>query len=76
MLKTRTLFNVLGPLINSGASAAALIGVYSPETGAADCGKTLRVLGQRGGSWQGGMDEVCLCADRLSRSCMTAKLKS
>nr|WP_250376787.1 hypothetical protein [Escherichia coli] len=30
-LKTRTLFNVLGPLINPAHPPLALIGVYSPE---------------------------------------------
>lgn len=30
-LKTRTLFNVLGPLINPARPPLAVIGVYSPE---------------------------------------------
>ena len=36
-LKTRTLFNVLGPLINPARPPLALIGVYSPELVQTDC---------------------------------------
>ena len=43
-LKTRTLFNVLGPLINPAHPPLALIGVYSPEL-VLPIAETLRVLG-------------------------------
>lgn len=60
-LKTRTLFNVLGPLINPARPPLALIGVYSPEL-VLPIAQTLRVLGyQRAAVVHGsGMDEVAL----------------
>jgi len=43
-LKTRTLFNVLGPLINPARPPLAVIGVYSPEL-VLPIAQTLKVLG-------------------------------
>jgi len=62
-LKTRTLFNVLGPLINPARPPLALIGVYSPEL-VLPIAETLRVLGYRRAAvvHGGGMDEVALHA--------------
>ncbi|NDL62424.1 anthranilate phosphoribosyltransferase [Enterobacteriales bacterium SAP-6] len=62
-LKTRTLFNVLGPLINPARPPLALIGVYSPEL-VLPIAQTLRVLGYRRAAvvHGGGMDEVALHA--------------
>ncbi len=62
-LKTRTLFNVLGPLINPARPPLALIGVYSPEL-VLPIAQTLRVLGYERAAvvHGGGMDEVALHA--------------
>lgn len=62
-LKTRTVFNVLGPLINPARPPLALIGVYSPEL-VEPIAKTLRVLGYRRAAvvHGGGMDEVAIHA--------------
>lgn len=62
-LKTRTLFNVLGPLINPAHPPLALIGVYSPEL-VLPIAETLRVLGYTRAAvvHSGGMDEVSLHA--------------
>lgn len=62
-LKTRTLFNVLGPLINPARPPLALIGVYSPEL-VLPIAETLRVLGYQRAAvvHGGGMDEVALHA--------------
>ncbi len=62
-LKTRTLFNVLGPLINPAHPPLALIGVYSPEL-VLPVAETLRMLGYRRAAvvHSGGMDEVSLHA--------------
>ena len=62
-LKTRTLFNVLGPLINPAHPPLALIGVYSPEL-VLPIAETLRVLGYKRAAvvHSGGMDEVSLHA--------------
>lgn len=62
-LKTRTLFNVLGPLINPAHPPLALIGVYSPEL-VLPIAQTLRMLGYRRAAvvHGGGMDEVALHA--------------
>ncbi|TCV99910.1 anthranilate phosphoribosyltransferase [Biostraticola tofi] len=62
-LKTRTLFNVLGPLINPARPPLALIGVYSPEL-VLPIAKTLQVLGYERAAvvHGGGMDEVALHA--------------
>ncbi len=63
-LKTRTLFNVLGPLINPAHPPLALIGVYSPEL-VLPVAETLKVLGYQRAAvvHSGGMDEVSLHAD-------------
>ena len=63
ILKTRTLFNVLGPLINPARPPLALIGVYSPEL-VLPIAQTLQVLGYRRAAvvHGGGMDEVALHA--------------
>ncbi len=63
LLKTRTLFNVLGPLINPARPPLALIGVYSPEL-VLPIAETLRVLGYQRAAvvHGGGMDEVALHA--------------
>lgn len=62
-LKTRTLFNVLGPLINPAHPPLALIGVYSPEL-VLPIAETLKVLGYQRAAvvHSGGMDEVSLHA--------------
>lgn len=62
-LKTRTLFNVLGPLINPARPPLALIGVYSPEL-VLPIAETLRALGyERAAVVHGaGMDEVAIHA--------------
>jgi len=60
-LKTRTLFNVLGPLINPARPPLAVIGVYSPEL-VQPIAETLKVLGYERAAvvHGGGMDEVAL----------------
>ncbi|MBV4411453.1 anthranilate phosphoribosyltransferase [Enterobacteriaceae bacterium YMB-R22] len=60
-LKTRTLFNVLGPLINPAHPPLTLIGVYSAEL-VLPIAETLKVLGYRRAAvvHSGGMDEVSL----------------
>ena len=65
-LKTRTIFNVLGPLINPAHPPLALIGVYSPEL-VLPIAETLRVLGYQRAAvvHSGGMDEVSLHAPTL-----------
>ncbi|QCR36212.1 anthranilate phosphoribosyltransferase [Nissabacter sp. SGAir0207] len=62
-LKTRTLFNVLGPLINPARPPLALIGVYSPEL-VLPIAETLRTLGYQRAAvvHGGGMDEVAIHA--------------
>lgn len=60
-LKTRTLFNVLGPLINPARPPLAVIGVYSPEL-VLPVAQTLKILGYQRAAvvHGGGMDEVAL----------------
>ncbi|AEW44529.1 anthranilate synthase component II [Serratia symbiotica str. 'Cinara cedri'] len=60
-LKTRTLFNILGPLINPASPPLALIGVYSSAL-VLPMAETLRMLGyQRAAVVHGsGMDEVAI----------------
>jgi len=60
-LKSRTLFNVLGPLINPARPPLAVIGVYSPEL-VLPIAQTLKVLGYQRAAvvHGGGMDEVAL----------------
>ncbi len=60
-LKTRTIFNVLGPLINPARPPLAVIGVYSPEL-VLPIAQTLKVLGYQRAAvvHGGGMDEVAL----------------
>ncbi|MFI0489205.1 MAG: anthranilate phosphoribosyltransferase [Yersinia sp. (in: enterobacteria)] len=62
-LKTRTLFNVLGPLINPARPPVALIGVYSREL-VLPMAQTLKVLGYQRAAvvHGGGMDEVAIHA--------------
>ncbi|CNK90723.1 anthranilate phosphoribosyltransferase [Yersinia aldovae] len=62
-LKTRTLFNVLGPLINPARPPLALIGVYSPEL-VLPIAQTLKTLGYQRAAvvHGGGMDEVAIHA--------------
>lgn len=62
-LKTRTIFNVLGPLINPARPPKALIGVYSPEL-ALPIAQALKVLGYKNAAvvHGGGMDEVAIHA--------------
>ncbi len=66
-LKTRTLFNVLGPLINPAHPPLALIGVY-----------TLRVLGYQRAAvvHSGGMDEVSLHAPTIVAELHDGEIKS
>ncbi|MDC9580475.1 anthranilate phosphoribosyltransferase [Xenorhabdus sp. PR6a] len=65
-LKTRTLFNVLGPLINPARPAVSLIGVYSPDL-VKPIAHTLQALGYQRAAvvHSGGMDEVALHAPTL-----------
>lgn len=60
-LKTRTLFNVLGPLINPARPPIALIGVYSPAL-VTPIANTLKTLGYRRAAvvHGSGMDEVAI----------------
>ena len=60
-LATRTLFNVLGPLINPARPPLALIGVYSAEL-VQPVAETLRVLGYQRAAvvHGGGMDEIAI----------------
>ncbi len=62
-LKTRTVFNVLGPLINPARPPLALIGVYRPEL-VKPIAETLKVLGYQRAAvvHGGGMDEVAIHA--------------
>ncbi|GAA0486278.1 hypothetical protein GCM10009413_23140 [Tatumella punctata] len=62
-LQTRTLFNVLGPLINPARPPLALIGVYSPQL-IQPVAETLKVLGYRRAAvvHGGGMDEIAIHA--------------
>jgi len=62
-LATRTLFNVLGPLINPARPPLALIGVYSAEL-VQPIAETLRVLGYQRAAvvHGGGMDEIAIHA--------------
>ncbi|ETS30639.1 anthranilate phosphoribosyltransferase [Photorhabdus temperata] len=65
-LKTRTLFNVLGPLVNPARPPLALIGVYSPEL-VGPIASTLQILGYQRAAvvHSGGMDEVALHAPTI-----------
>lgn len=60
-LKTRTLFNVLGPLINPARPEFMLLGVYSPEL-ALPIAKVLKALGTKRAMvvHGSGLDEVAL----------------
>lgn len=60
-LKTRTIFNVLGPLINPARPPLALIGVYSPDL-LQPVAETLRMLGYRRAAvvHGAGIDEVAI----------------
>jgi anthranilate phosphoribosyltransferase len=60
-LKTRTIFNVLGPLINPARPSYQLMGVYSPAL-VAPIAETLRQLGlERGMVVHGsGLDEIAI----------------
>ncbi len=62
-LKTRTIFNLLGPLINPARPPLALIGVWSPEL-VLPVAQTLKMLGYQRAAvvHGGGMDEVALHA--------------
>ncbi|NUU66598.1 anthranilate phosphoribosyltransferase [Enterobacteriaceae bacterium BIT-l23] len=76
-LKTRTLFNVLGPLINPAHPPLALIGVYSPEL-VLPIAETLKVLGYQRAAvvHSGGMDEVSLHADTQVAELKDGKIDS
>ncbi len=76
-LKTRTLFNVLGPLINPAHPPLALIGVYSPEL-VLPIAETLRVLGYQRAAvvHSGGMDEVSLHAPTVVAELHNGEIKS
>ncbi|ARU94123.1 anthranilate phosphoribosyltransferase [Tatumella citrea] len=65
-LQTRTLFNVLGPLINPARPPLALIGVYSPQL-IQPVAETLKVLGYRRAAvvHGGGMDEIAIHAPTM-----------
>ncbi|OAT23855.1 anthranilate synthase, amidotransferase component/anthranilate phosphoribosyltransferase [Buttiauxella gaviniae ATCC 51604] len=76
-LKTRTLFNVLGPLINPAHPQMALIGVYSAEL-VLPIAETLRVLGYKRAAvvHSGGMDEVSLHATTQVAELHDGEIKS
>jgi len=76
-LKTRTLFNVLGPLINPARPPLALIGVYSPDL-VLPIAETLRMLGYKRAAvvHSGGMDEVSLHADTQVAELHNGEIKS
>ena len=76
-LKTRTLFNVLGPLINPAHPPLALIGVYSPEL-VLPIAEILRVLGYQRAAvvHSGGMDEVSLHAPTVVAELNNGEIKS
>lgn len=76
-LKTRTLFNVLGPLINPAHPPLALIGVYSAEL-VLPIAETLRVLGYQRAAvvHSGGMDEVSLHAPTIVAELHDGEIKS
>ncbi|UDG80199.1 anthranilate phosphoribosyltransferase [Candidatus Steffania adelgidicola] len=63
LLKTRTIFNILGPLLNPARPPLALIGVYSPQL-VLPIAKTLQMLDYHRAAvvHSGGMDEVALHA--------------
>ncbi len=65
-LQTRTLFNVLGPLINPARPPLALIGVYSPQL-LQPVAETLRMLGYHRAAvvHGGGMDEIAVHSSTL-----------
>lgn len=65
-LRTRTIFNIVGPLINPARPPLALIGVYSPAL-VRPMAETVRMLGyQRAAVVHcGGMDEVSLHAPTI-----------
>ena len=65
-LQTRTLFNVLGPLINPARPPLALIGVYSPGL-IQPVAETLKVLGYQRAAvvHGGGMDEIAIHAPTM-----------
>ncbi len=65
-LQTRTLFNVLGPLINPARPPLALIGVYSPGL-IQPVAETLKVLGYQRAAvvHGGGMDEIAIHAPTI-----------
>lgn len=64
LLKTRTLFNILGPLLNPAKPPLILIGVYSPNL-LLPIAKTLKILKYKKALviHSGGMDEVTLYAN-------------
>ncbi|CDL40032.1 Anthranilate synthase, amidotransferase component / Anthranilate phosphoribosyltransferase [Citrobacter freundii] len=69
-LKTRTLFNVLGPLINPAHPPLALIGVLQPGAGAADCRNAARArisAGSRSAQWWHGRS-FAACTDHCGRA--------
>ena len=74
---SRTLFNVLGPLINPAHPPLALIGVYSPEL-VLPIAETLRVLGYQRAAvvHSGGMDEVSLHAPTVVAELNEGEIKS
>lgn len=75
-LKTRTLFNVLGPLVNPAHPPIALIGVYSQEL-VLPIAETLCVLGYQRAAvvHSGGMDEVSLHATTIVAELCNGKIK-
>lgn len=60
-LKTRTLFNLLGPLVNPSRPDFQVLGVYDPEL-CLPIAKTLKTLGTKGALvvHGGGMDEIAV----------------
>ncbi|PQJ55276.1 anthranilate phosphoribosyltransferase [Psychrosphaera saromensis] len=61
MLQTRTIFNILGPLINPASAAVQVLGVYDPEL-CRPIAESLKLLGKKA-AWVvhgSGMDEIAL----------------
>lgn len=61
MLQTRTIFNILGPLINPAKAAVQVLGVYAPEL-CRPMAESLKLLGKKA-AWVihgSGMDEIAL----------------
>ncbi|EPA8651408.1 anthranilate phosphoribosyltransferase [Photobacterium damselae subsp. damselae] len=75
-LKTRTIFNLLGPLINPAKPTIELMGVYSPEL-VLPIAKTIATLGfKRAAVVHGsGLDEVAIHGETLVAEIINGEIK-